>query len=619
LIKRNDYSFNPKLKIWTTMSHICDFQYSDGESVENSLLTALQQCHDVNCTSDELRQCIVDWPSEYHFSSVRHNLLRPFVFDSRYSILELGCGCGAMTRYMGETGAKVVAVEGSQRRATIAAERCRDLPNVSIYCDNIAEFETQERFNVVTLIGVLEYSALFIPGNDPVGECLRIAQSFLTENGVLILAIENQLGLKYFNACREDHLGISFFGIQDLYNKDTAVTFGKRELTTRLKAAGFDNMSFYYPFPDYKLPNLILADEGVSHPDFHAADLLSRTVSRDYSGDTRRVFHENMAWQSIARNGLLPELSNSFLVTAGLSATSNKQPGWLAHLYTAERLPGFATETVFQQKDSSITVVKRPLFKQTSPCTLINGLHLHHHLPPQAPYICGRLYTAELRPILARGGNITDLANWAKQWIDLLANEIIHGADSSKMIPGIWIDAIPSNFIRDNSGNLILIDEEWKIEEAIPYAWIIIRGIFYTLTNGPSNPTFSGLSFKEAINQILIFLGHAPFTDTDFKTSSVLEDNLQISVNGQTHGVSFEKLIEMLINSCGSPLTISEENADLHKKFALLNRDITLLHREIVRIKSTFSWKITKPFRLITFIFRWLKNFIFLKKTSSGV
>ena len=57
-----------------------------------------------------------------------------------------------MSRYFGETGASVIAVEGSSLRAQIAAERCRDLPNVKVVCDNIIDYISDEKFDYVTLI-----------------------------------------------------------------------------------------------------------------------------------------------------------------------------------------------------------------------------------------------------------------------------------------------------------------------------------------------------------------------------------------------------------------------------------------------------------------------------------
>lgn len=59
-------------------------------------------------------------------------------------VLELGCGCGAMTRYLGEIGAIVDSIEGTSSRARIAGERCRELENVKIHVDNFLEYESEK-------------------------------------------------------------------------------------------------------------------------------------------------------------------------------------------------------------------------------------------------------------------------------------------------------------------------------------------------------------------------------------------------------------------------------------------------------------------------------------------
>jgi hypothetical protein len=130
-----------------------DFGYSDGAEHEDFILAALASTRDVSLYSEELRSMIKDWPSEYHFSMERHNLLRHVIIRPEMSILELGCGCGAITRQLGESGAKVTAVEGSLRRARSAAARCRDLENVKVYCSNFQDVEFTEKYDLVTLIG----------------------------------------------------------------------------------------------------------------------------------------------------------------------------------------------------------------------------------------------------------------------------------------------------------------------------------------------------------------------------------------------------------------------------------------------------------------------------------
>lgn len=578
------YTFDAIRRIWLRPA-TPSMPYSDGDDAESYLLSVLRNAKDVSSTSPEMAAAIRDWPSEYHLSPIRHNLLRLLELGPAHRVLELGCGCGAITRFLGESGATVVAVEGSMRRAEIAAERCRDLSNVKVYCDNLIEFGTDEKFDYVTLIGVLEYAPQYIDSKAPTGACLNQARSFLKEDGVLVLAIENQLGLKYFNGCAEDHTGIPYFGIHGLYGSDTPITFGRCELKSRLIAAGFGSTTFYYPFPDYKIPNLILTDECLNHPNFHPADLFHRIYSRDYTGSTRRSFHESLAWRPLIRNGLLPELANSYLVLARKSDTNTAQSNWLARLYSTERLPTFATETVFQLEGDDIFVTKQPLFPQTPQHNLAGSLHIQHQPPPRTPYVPGRLYAAELQNIMARGGNLADVAKWAAPWVKHLATKTTQGL-TTRELPGEWLDAIPANFVLDSSDNLVLIDVEWRAAEPIPLAWVLARGFIYTLSNCPPSPAIVNLTFRDLINQVLRQLKQPELAYTDYQQAAVLEDALQNTVYGRrVKAPRFAELIERRVISCISPPTITEENI--------------ALSREIDRIKSTASWQITKPLRLI--------------------
>ena len=112
------------------------FAYSDGAEAERRICEIVRSAHDRSTFSSELAGAITDWPSEYHLSRQRHCIVRPLGIKPGDRVLELGCGCGAVTRHLGEIGADVTAIEGAWPRARIAAERCRDLPNVTVIADD---------------------------------------------------------------------------------------------------------------------------------------------------------------------------------------------------------------------------------------------------------------------------------------------------------------------------------------------------------------------------------------------------------------------------------------------------------------------------------------------------
>ena len=90
-----------------------DFGYTDGESVEQYLDKIFSETTDLSSRSAWLQASIIDWPTEYHLSSARSSLLRGFDLPSAGNVLELGSGCGAISRYLGELGLTVDAIDGS--------------------------------------------------------------------------------------------------------------------------------------------------------------------------------------------------------------------------------------------------------------------------------------------------------------------------------------------------------------------------------------------------------------------------------------------------------------------------------------------------------------------------
>ena len=238
-IVENDVRQEPSL-VWVLEDHE-HFAYSEGVRTENYLEQVLRSARDLSSDSSELDNFVRDWPSEYHLSHKRAQLLSGFDFDRNLRVLEVGSGCGAITRYLGETFDSVTCIEGSLRRARISRLRTHDLPGVSILCAPFQDVRFSTKFDVVFCIGVYEYSSSFVDCADPYDSVLRYFRDVLSPTGVVVLAIENQFGLKYFSSSAEDHLGVMFEGLEGYHSGLGRVrTFGRTQLETDLKR--------YFPF-----------------------------------------------------------------------------------------------------------------------------------------------------------------------------------------------------------------------------------------------------------------------------------------------------------------------------------------------------------------------------------
>ena len=475
-----DYIFDTINGFWRR-SAICPFLYSDGDEVEERIAAIVRSAVDRTSDSLELHKSISDWPTNYHLSPLRANLLRPLRHLLKGRILEIGAGAGAITRYLGECGAQVVAIEGSARRAAIAASRCANLANVRVVADDFAEFPAGAKFDVVTLIGVLEYARLFfkVGVGDPVDALLARARSFLRPGGILIVAIENQLGLKYFAGCAEDHFGKAMIGVEDRYGDDTAVTFGRAELARRLAASALPQQQWWFPLPDYKLPISFFSDRALQH-DVDLSALLSEAVRKDPQLPNTLSFSLEKAWRPVFRNGLAADLANSFLVACSDAALPEHDV--LAVHYGDVRRPQFKKEVRFEWGGDGVTV-RRSRLRPAEPQSQTDVISLHLK---DEEFLGGRTWHAELVSLFSEEGwTLEQWLGWARVWFDAFLKESAISSDPmpkhTHAIPGDLVDAIPCNLIFNLENDPVFFDQEWRLEEPAELGYIVYRAIFVSL------------------------------------------------------------------------------------------------------------------------------------------
>ena len=281
--------------------------YSDGD-IEDELLEIVQ-----NHSTNEFERIIkerLQWPILYHLSPIRGNIINWYNFKKEANLLEIGAGCGAITQSLVDCVSSVTAVDLSKRRSLINAYRNKDKDNLEIIVGNFNDVakNLKTKFDYITLIGVFEYAEVYIREDNAPDLFLQKVKSLLKEDGKLIIAIENQLGLKYFAGCKEDHVGICFEGIEGYTNTSGVRTYSKKALTEILKRNGLGNARFYYPYPDYKLPNKIFSDEYLPQKGELCQNM------RNFDADRMLLFDEAKVYDTLLEAGLFQEFSNSFLV-----------------------------------------------------------------------------------------------------------------------------------------------------------------------------------------------------------------------------------------------------------------------------------------------------------------
>lgn len=282
--------------------------YSDGE-IEDQLLEIVQKY-----TVDEYPEVIAaekSWPILYHLSNIRENILEWYPFKKNASVFEVGAGCGAITGALVRNVNRVVANDLSKKRSTINATRNKEASNLEILVGNFDKVceGIDEKFDYITLIGVFEYAASYIEGKEPYKVFLNKVNDLLKEDGKILIAIENRMGLKYFAGCKEDHVGKYFEGIEGYSETQGVKTFTKQEWIDLLQKNGFNDFEFYYPYPDYKLPMVIYSDDYLPKRGELANNI------RNFDSDRYIVFDEAKAFDTIIESQLFPEFSNSYFIS----------------------------------------------------------------------------------------------------------------------------------------------------------------------------------------------------------------------------------------------------------------------------------------------------------------
>lgn len=280
--------------------------YSDGD-IEDELLKIVKE-------NDDFSEILANdnrWPILYHLSPIRQNIINWYPFKENTSCLEIGGGCGAITGALCNSLKEVKVVELSKRRATINYERHKNYDNLEIIIANLNDIKFNQKFDYITLNGVLEYAGSFTKTDNPYEDFLKQIKQYLKPEGKLIIAIENRYGIKYFAGAKEDHTSKEFDGITGYKNIDSVRTFGKKELEDLLEKSGYPEQDFYYPHPDYKMPMEIYSEDWLPS----TTSNLSPAPNFDY--ERYQLFNESDAYQGIIANGQYEFFANSFLVVCG--------------------------------------------------------------------------------------------------------------------------------------------------------------------------------------------------------------------------------------------------------------------------------------------------------------
>jgi GT2 family glycosyltransferase/ubiquinone/menaquinone biosynthesis C-methylase UbiE len=493
-VKLKDFKYDDTSGLYLGKESGTPAGYMDG--AESYLSKILSHSSDLGIFSTELKSAVKDWPSMYHLSPYRATILDCFDFTNHNSrVLELGAGCGAVTRWLGEKFEDVCSVEGNFHRAHVARLRCRDLTNVTVYKSNFLDLEINNCFDITTLIGVLEYSHLYHPryNNSPemaALSTLKLVYDSLKSMGVLVLAIENKFGLKYFSGAREDHSGRHFDSIQGYPSNNSAVTYSASEISQLLLEAGFSSVEFFLPFPDYKLATSIINAQEIS-PDYNLHNWIETPFPDRCAGQRSQLFNESLVIRELAKSNMLRYLSNSFLVMAYKSDKGDvcrrlglADKNWVAKHYSLGRHSAFCKKvSLVKRSEKSLEVMNDPVVNKPLSKKTVDSMF--NHTLASEPFYYGDQLLYKVFEILTLDDYEARFSQLIKSLIKFLLEKYSVGKNDICGIPlvrGESFDAMFWNIIVESeSEKWEIIDKEWSFNGILPVDFIIWRNLYHLI------------------------------------------------------------------------------------------------------------------------------------------
>lgn len=457
--------------------------YSD--SSEDYLMDLFKNKNNLKSYAVEMQKYIKDWPTRYHLSYMRTNLLESIkeLFNREWKILELGAGMGALTLWFCDYFNRVDAVEGSLKRAQVLRARAKDRQNLRIFVGDITDIDFKETYDLISLVGVLEYIPLYSQG-DPRTVCIDLLKRLslsLNTNGILLIGIENKLGAKYFSGCHEDHTGILFDGIMD-YPHKSCVTFSRNEIMDILFEAGMSQVKFYHLFPDYKLPKLFFRE--TDSDDYSMLKGWVRSYFEDFSRERLYFFHDSLFVQTLIKSRLLQHFSNSFLIVSSLSEKTKLDTEFLIKKFwnPEDTKQDFHHTISLLQKNKSFQIVRKPLKGGVSEKIIRNIVYT---LSENEEYIEGEPLATEIYKSLFMDDNFSSLSAILFEIKDSLLKCFSKNRmdnDGYEIVDGRSIDYCFWNLLRDRNRNLLFIDKKWTYNSFLTVDDVLYRnlnGLYY--------------------------------------------------------------------------------------------------------------------------------------------
>ncbi|WP_019552550.1 class I SAM-dependent methyltransferase [Propionispira raffinosivorans] len=452
---------------------------------------------------DEVIQKDPRWEVFYHLSDLRMGLFSWYDFTKESDLLEIGAAFGALTGLFCRKCARVTALEEQSFRAESVYRRYAERDNLTVYAGGIATLPSEIKFDYIILAGGLETIGKGNRNPQVYADYVRQLRAFLKPTGVLLIAVENRYGLKYFCGAQEPHANRSFAGISGFMKGALGKSFTKNELENILEQAGVLKRKFYYPLPDYKLPQLVYTDAYL--PEKNVQERLI-----PYSLNPKTLLaNENDLYDDIVAGNVFPFFANSYLIECGQPAHFSKVI-YAAISTDRGRNRAFATVIYSDQR-----VCKKPIFDEgiAHAKTLVSrttkledrGVPMVPHVWDGTGVVMPRIQANTLSNYLKESvtrhpGEFLNIIErlWqlilqSAEYVSPEKNALLREENLQwgPILEQAYLELIPLNCFYHN-GDFLFFDQEY-VKENYPAKYVLFRAIHYIYVFTPQMKRYISL------------------------------------------------------------------------------------------------------------------------------
>lgn len=420
-----------------------------------------------------------DWSVLYHLSSMRQSLLNWYDFRNDGCVLELNGEYGALTGVLCDHCKEVITLVPNRQVAEILQKRYEKRENLIIYVGGLEDFDFPYRFSYIVDICGIEQIGVGELGKRKYIEYLNRLAGYLTDDGKILLTVDNRYGVRYFCGAREKYSGLPFFSINQNFEEQRGHLFHKRELEQILSISTLNKYKFYYPLPDYIFPQLIFTDQSCS------SMLVSERLNPYNVEQDTLVAYERVLYKDIIDNGVLSFFSNSFLVECG---KQNDMCDIISAVLSTDRPRSDSYATCLREGG---IVSKCNLFADGK--ERLQGLYQNINniagrgiktIPHEIrdgkiimPYTDAPTLSSVLANVADKDGESFKLL-WDQLYQLILKSSETKLCEQEVVLEKAYIDLVPANIFVIND-EFYVYDQEFVIESC-PAKYVLYRGIKYT-------------------------------------------------------------------------------------------------------------------------------------------